>query len=250
MTLEDIFDLSSDVTLVRFKKIKERVDKEYPDEDVLRLELIFSGAICVINKKVPAEDQERWGLAKDNLELLKVKESPEVDKILANMEKNKKLMPVYLAQLLLNHKEFPFREFETIQEKLPVIEEEELRKTLIFAGALQFTSSDGKEIWGLASHLLNELGFTSAKLPEKILQKMNSQPSEMPYHLAELLLENPLFYRRTFFAIKKKFGGFSDDEVRSILVKIDAIRFEDKNGKEYWGMEYRNKELINRLKVK
>ena len=57
-------------------------------------------------------------------------------------------------------------------------------------------------------------------------------------------------YRRTFLAIQKKLGGFSDKEIRSILVNIDALRFEDKKGIEYWGLKRRNKELLKEIRIK
>lgn len=61
------------------------------------------------------------------------------------------------------------------------------------------------------------------------------------------LLNNENWKMRSFSAIKKRLGGFEDDELRQILVRAGAIRYEkneagdnseDKN--ELWGLIDRN----------
>ena len=49
--------------------------------------------------------------------------------------------------------------------------------------------------------------------------------------------------KRSFNAIKKRLGGFEDNELRQILVRSGAIRFEAKSGgEEFWGLLENNEE--------
>ncbi len=59
------------------------------------------------------------------------------------------------------------------------------------------------------------------------------------------LLEHKKWKLRTFKAIKYHLGGFEDNELRRILVQVGAIRFNDAQGIEIWGLLSRNKELID-----
>lgn len=43
--------------------------------------------------------------------------------------------------------------------------------------------------------------------------------------------------------IKKRLGGFDDEELRRIMVRAGAVRFEGSDGKELWGLISRNKEI-------
>ena len=49
--------------------------------------------------------------------------------------------------------------------------------------------------------------------------------------------------KRTFREIKKRLGGFDDEDLRQILVKSGAVRFERTTDKaELWGLLSRNEE--------
>jgi hypothetical protein len=54
------------------------------------------------------------------------------------------------------------------------------------------------------------------------------------------LLLSEQWEKRSFAAVKKRLGGFTDDELRRLLVRAGAIRFEDGNGEELWGLLQRN----------
>ncbi len=56
---------------------------------------------------------------------------------------------------------------------------------------------------------------------------------------ARILLTRPDWKKRSFEAISKKLGGFGEDELRKILVRAGAVRFEGKDG-ELWGLIERN----------
>lgn len=68
----------------------------------------------------------------------------------------------------------------------------------------------------------------------------------MAEEVAKKLLESPQWRMRSFSAIQKRLGGFDDDELRKILVRAGAIRFENKakEGEELWGLINRNKESL------
>ena len=47
--------------------------------------------------------------------------------------------------------------------------------------------------------------------------------------------------KRTFEAIKARVGGFSDEELRRLLVRAGALRYEKRgDGTELWGLRDRN----------
>lgn len=54
------------------------------------------------------------------------------------------------VNLLLNHPNWKMRSYDVIKSKIAGFEENELRKILVRAGAVQFCRKrDGKELWGL-----------------------------------------------------------------------------------------------------
>ena len=63
----------------------------------------------------------------------------------------------------------------------------------------------------------------------------------MAEQAARALLESEKWSKRSFDAIKKRLGGFSDDDRRKILVRAGAVRFESDGGEELWGMISRNR---------
>lgn len=68
----------------------------------------------------------------------------------------------------------------------------------------------------------------------------------MAEQVARQLLEHKNWKRRSFKAINYRLGdAFADDELRKILVRAGAIRFEDGEGKEYWGLISRNQDILN-----
>ncbi len=64
----------------------------------------------------------------------------------------------------------------------------------------------------------------------------------MAEQAANSLLENDNWRKRSFAEIKKRLGGFEDDELRKILVRSGAVRFEanDKEKTELWGLISKN----------
>ena len=66
----------------------------------------------------------------------------------------------------------------------------------------------------------------------------------MAEEVAKALLEYEQWRKRSFDEIKKRLGGFGDDELRKILVRAGAVRFEGQKGKELWGLISRNKDAL------
>jgi hypothetical protein len=54
------------------------------------------------------------------------------------------------------------------------------------------------------------------------------------------LLFHPEWELRSFELIKRRIGGFTEDELRQLLVRAGALRFEGTDGKELWGLRERN----------
>ncbi len=66
----------------------------------------------------------------------------------------------------------------------------------------------------------------------------------MAEQAAKQLLESEQWQRRSFERIQKRLGGFEENELRKILVRAGAVRFEGDDGKEYWGLISRNRDVI------
>lgn len=72
--------------------------------------------------------------------------------------------------------------------------------------------------------------------------RMELRTEFMAEQVARSLLEDERWKKRSFEEIKKRLGGFEDDELRKILVRSGAVKFISSNGKELWGLLSRNKE--------
>lgn len=58
------------------------------------------------------------------------------------------------------------------------------------------------------------------------------------------LLQVEKWRKRSFAAIQRRIGGFTDDELRKLLVRAGAVRFEEQDGGEVWGLLSRNEESL------
>lgn len=78
----------------------------------------------------------------------------------------------------------------------------------------------------------------SQTLPEPIIQPDEKTSPELA---VKQFLESGKFPKRSFTEIKRRFGGFEDDELRKILVGAGAVRFtRRKDGAELWGLVSKN----------
>jgi len=83
-------------------------------------------------------------------------------------------------------------------------------------------------------------GYITFRIQEERLKK-ELKTEFMAEEVVKKLLNNENWRKRSFDAIKKRLGGFEDDELRKVLVRSGAICFEDESGKELWGLLERNK---------
>lgn len=82
-------------------------------------------------------------------------------------------------------------------------------------------------------------GYITFRVQEERLKK-ELKTEFMAEKVAKDLLSNERWAKRSFDEIKKRLGGFEDDELRKILVRAGAVRFEDGDGKELWGLITKN----------
>lgn len=54
------------------------------------------------------------------------------------------------------------------------------------------------------------------------------------------LLMDERWRLRSFDLIQPRVGGFDEDDLRQLLVRAGALRFEGKQGEELWGLRERN----------
>ena len=74
--------------------------------------------------------------------------------------------------------------------------------------------------------------------------RMELRTEFMAEQAAKSLLETEKWEKRSFDEIKKRLGGFEDNELRKILVRAGAVEFEASDGKELWGLISRNKKVL------
>lgn len=86
-------------------------------------------------------------------------------------------------------------------------------------------------------------GLVAFAIQERRL-KTELRTEFMAEQAAKSLLETDKWEKRSFDEIKKRLGGFDDNELRKILVRSGAVKFESSNGKELWGLLSRNKEEL------
>jgi len=84
-------------------------------------------------------------------------------------------------------------------------------------------------------------GLVTFALQERKL-KTELRTEFMAEQAAKSLLENEKWKKRSFDELKKRLGGFEENELRKILVRAGAVKFEASDGKELWGLISRNKE--------
>jgi hypothetical protein len=54
------------------------------------------------------------------------------------------------------------------------------------------------------------------------------------------LLKHRDWKKRSFAQIQTRIRGFSDDELRRLLVRAGAVAFDSEDGREHWGLRSRN----------
>ncbi len=86
-------------------------------------------------------------------------------------------------------------------------------------------------------------GYITFRVQEERLKK-ELKTEFMAEKVAKDLLSNKQWEQRSFETIQKRLGGFKEDELRKILVRAGAVRFEGDNGEELWGLISRNESKL------
>jgi hypothetical protein len=84
-------------------------------------------------------------------------------------------------------------------------------------------------------------GFITFAIQERKL-RTELRTEFMAEQAAKALLESERWKKRSFAEVKKRLAGFTEDELRKILVRAGAVRFEAQDNSELWGLISRNRE--------
>ncbi|MEL6810642.1 MAG: hypothetical protein AAFP76_04860 [Bacteroidota bacterium] len=102
----------------------------------------------------------------------------------------------------------------------------------------------GTLVGGLITYLLQ---YQRYKHEIKVLREEH-KTEFMAENTAKHFLNHKSYTDRSFETLKKQLGGFSDDELRKILVRAGAIRTFRDDGSEWWRLLSRMDEYIESKK--
>jgi hypothetical protein len=103
----------------------------------------------------------------------------------------------------------------------------------------------GALVGGAISYLLNRQQFRNQL---RILQEQH-KVEFMTEETARHFLGHKSFTDRSFETLRNHLGGFTDDELRKILVRAGAIRVYREDGSEWWRLLSRMEEYIERKQL-
>lgn len=86
-------------------------------------------------------------------------------------------------------------------------------------------------------------GYITYRVQEERL-KRELRTEFMAEQVVRKLLLHESWKMRSFLAIEKRLGGFEQDELRKLLIRSGAVRFENTNGEEMWGLIEKNKDKL------
>ena len=78
---------------------------------------------------------------------------------------------------------------------------------------------------------------------ERLRQELRTQ--FMAEQAIVALLQHPDWKLRSFRRISRKVSGFGENELRQLLVRSGALRFESAEGTEFWGLRERNADKLH-----
>lgn len=100
----------------------------------------------------------------------------------------------------------------------------------------------GALVGGAISFMLNRQQFQNQL---RVLQEQH-KVEYMAEETARHFLSHKSFTDRSFDTLRNHLGGFTDDELRKILVRAGAIRVYREDGSEWWRLLSRMEEFIER----
>ena len=105
----------------------------------------------------------------------------------------------------------------------------------------------GVIIGGILTGLFNLILQGRQFSHNKELFLLQNKSKEQAKEILEEMLNNTKYVDRSFAALKGKIGGFSDDEIRKILLEIGAIKTTRKeDDSEWWYLKERRDERNNK----
>ena len=103
----------------------------------------------------------------------------------------------------------------------------------------------GAVVGGGISYLLNRQQFANQLRLQQETHKVEFMAEETARHF----LSHKSFTDRSFETLRNHLGGFSEDELRKILVRAGAIRVYRDDGSEWWRLLTRMDEYIERKQL-
>jgi hypothetical protein len=103
----------------------------------------------------------------------------------------------------------------------------------------------GALVGGGISYFLNRQQFQNQL---RVLQEQH-KVEYMAEETARHFLGHKNFTDRSFETLRNHLGGFTDDELRKILVRAGAIRIYRADGSEWWRLLSRMEEFIERKQL-
>ncbi|MGV3493815.1 MAG: hypothetical protein ACO1OY_08110 [Ramlibacter sp.] len=103
----------------------------------------------------------------------------------------------------------------------------------------------GALVGGVVSWALNRQQFANQL---RVLREQH-KAEFMAETTARHFLEHKSYTDRSFETLRNHLGGFSDDELRRILVRAGAIRVYREDGSEWWRLLSRMEEYIERKQL-
>ena len=92
------------------------------------------------------------------------------------------------------------------------------------------------------------VGVVSSWVTYRLSVEKHAREYMLEYQVENLVLKflsHENWRMRTFKTIKYHIAGFEDNELRKILLRVGAVRFEDQAGIEVWGLYDRVKDLLD-----
>jgi lipopolysaccharide export system protein LptC len=103
----------------------------------------------------------------------------------------------------------------------------------------------GALVGGAISYFLNRQQFAHQLRIQQEQHKVEYMAEETARHF----LSHQGYTDRSFETLQRALGGFSDDELRKILVRAGAIRVYRQDGSEWWRLLSRMEEFIERKQL-
>lgn len=103
----------------------------------------------------------------------------------------------------------------------------------------------GALVGGGISYVLNRQQFAQQLRVLREQHKVEFMAEETARHF----LGHKSFTDRSFETLRRALGGFTDDELRKILVRAGAIRVYREDGSEWWRLLSRMDEYIERKQL-